>query len=286
MKKILIFVALLIATKIAVAGKIMDRSISLTIDHAELLFYYDIKSEKAKKLLDLILYLDKENEKALLLKAKLQNNLKIAKPSAPIDVDFTVANLTVTAENFKRVGKNEKSLFIYKVCQLLKGTSEKSRLALKKAVEQGINTEFYSLLKLAEESDMDKPKKTLPKPKKATKWKFKYITSKGWYTSDIGLEKGDEVSIEVSGNWSPDKGRSKVDADGAIKPQWQKYKFYGKVKHGLFIARISGDASKIYPIGKEGSFIAESSGVLSMAVNDSGYGDNIGVLDVIVNRKR
>jgi len=111
---------------------------------------------------------------------------------------------------------------------------------------------------------------------------FHYNTSDGWLNTQIIVTKGQKISIQASGQWSPDGGRTNVDANGILRTDWEVVSYSPKLASGRVIAWIMDKPDKYIDIGRSGSFVAETAGELIIGINDRNAYDNKGKISIKV----
>ncbi len=111
---------------------------------------------------------------------------------------------------------------------------------------------------------------------------FYYNTSGGWLNTQIIIRKGQKISIQAAGQWSPDGGRTNIDANGILRADWEGVSYSPKLAHGKVIAWITDKSNNYIDIGTNRSFVAETAGELVVGINDRNAHDNKGKISIKV----
>ena len=167
----------------------------------------------------------------------------------------------------------------------LQEATQKSNLDASQAVIEKIK-DFENQVKTLEQQLNSKVESAPPKSSLSAKKKtFKLEgTGERWQSTRLRVEKGETVSVKVTGVIGLSTLFKDVKSDGngiGIKQHGHDNSF----SLGILLGRVHSDAGKLFELGKNGSFKVEKTGTLELSVNDKHTGDNTGAWDIEISIK-
>ena len=112
------------------------------------------------------------------------------------------------------------------------------------------------------------------------------VQSAPWQDTGMDVQEGDLIWIEyIGGQWTDntDSNPDGYSAGGNSVAGFVDGTLSDKAMLGTLIARVGGEGNRIFTIGRWSVFIAPSSGKLELAMNDSSYEHNDGLVTVKID---
>jgi hypothetical protein len=110
---------------------------------------------------------------------------------------------------------------------------------------------------------------------------FDVRAEQSWQSTGVRVQPGDLVTIiQVDGTWTIADDIQPLDANGYAPAGLYENRTLPSVYAGVLIGRIGEDAQPLFPVGRWSTFTSQATGLLYLAMNDSDYGDNSGLITV------